>query len=240
MQGVRIYLDEVIEQREREERRRWIRRMFWLALFALIAIGATYRPAADPIVVIEKQIVRVPYFVQVPIRVAEPHQARPHSRDIVAELPIGHGLPSPCAGRQDCRPYTEPEPSRGICMSPKRVLFTPASHLSLQPVIVSNSGTQPITITDVRAATWQRTASGFSIDASECRGKVLEGGARCTINVSIDAKVFTDGDTMTILVAHDAAGELETMTIAAMRGATPPLSRDIESRTAFGTGLPTP
>lgn len=209
MEAISIYLDEVIEERRRDERRRWIKRMVWLVLIALVAVGATYRPPADPIVLIEPRIVKVPYFVRVPIRVVE---KVPAPQQIITEtelLPPGNALPQSAPGT------LFDSPGGQICLSPKRVFFTRSSHLSLQPVIVSNMSSGAVTIKRVRASTWQKS-SGFSVDAKECEGVTLAAGARCTINVGIDTKVFDgSGDTVTLLVSHDAPGELETMTIYA-------------------------
>ena len=55
--------------------------------------------------------------------------------------------------------------------------------------------------------------SGFNIDASDCRDRLLREGERCVIHIALKQRI---GETVTLTVATDAGGEPERMTVIAL------------------------
>jgi len=198
MRGITLYLNDVIDEREREKRRS--RAIGILAIAAaLFGIGsALYEP---PPAVIEKVIVKtvtvtriVPVehttFVPITVAVATP-----------SLLPTARNF-------SDLRPPEIVDPlTRHLCLNPQRLNFTSDD---TQNVMVSNPSSAEIGITYIWMS--DRKKSGFEFNDDECRDRVLRGGERCVIKVTLREKI---AGTTQLLVASDGSDHAERMTIRA-------------------------
>ena len=209
MRGATLYLNEMLEEREREQRRR-ARKAFGGAIaVAVLSLAAAMREV-PPKIVFQKIFVRV----QVPV----PVDRVVTRTETVEKRVIVHVAAPPEIERLPLRRHSldlvaQAEPTRHLCVTPKRINF--CGTVSGR-VIVSNVGGAPIRITQV-AATPER--SGFVVNADDCEGRELGAGERCTISVTVRA---ARGETMYLLIANDAGDPADVIRIESPTAAASP------------------
>jgi hypothetical protein len=192
MPKITAFLNDVAEERERRARRVAAAAI----IFALLALAAAMRP--DPKPVTRREIITVTNTV---IKEVTKTEYRDRIRTIVtAVVPAGRDLQMP----ESIDPQT-----RHLCLSPRWVNFVTGTE---QRVTVSNPSPGEIGITRIKFFS-DRAKSGFDVDASECRDRILREGEQCTIAITLRQRI---GETMTLLVAHDANREPELMTVEAL------------------------
>jgi hypothetical protein len=201
MRGATLYLNEMLEEREREQRRRSRKAFGGAIVVALLGLAAAMREG-PPKIVVQKIFVRVPVD-----RIVT-------RTETVEKRVIVHAAAPPEIELLPLRRHTidlvgEATATRHLCVTPKRINFCGAT--VNDRVIVSNVGGAPIRITRIGTIP-QR--SGFVVNADECEGKELGAGERCEISVTLrEAR----GETMYLVIANDAGDPPD-----AIRVETPP------------------
>jgi hypothetical protein len=221
MRGVTIYLDEALEERERQQRRRSRKLLGGAIAIALLGVGAAMREpqAPEPKVVvvpgpveriyIDRPVLlpRLTRFVTVtPAVTPAGTPAVPHSGGR-APGAVDADVPLLSLGRHWSDLAAPGEPVPHLCVTPKTIRFHGAT--KSDRVTVSNPGTVAIGITQV-AAVSGRSATGFVVDASDCAGRTLQAGERCTIVVTLRE---ASGETMHLLIANDVSDQADTIKV---------------------------
>jgi hypothetical protein len=204
MRGATLYLNEMLEEREREQRRRARKAFGGAIVVAVLGIAAAMREP-PPKVVIQKIFVRVPVdrvvtrTETVEKRVIV-HTAAPRTFKL---LPLK--WPSLAV---------EVAPTRHLCVTPKWIGF--GLNTTSDRVTVSNVGGIPIRITKIGTIPER---SGFVVNADDCKGKALGAGERCTISVTLrEAR----GETMYLLIANDTGEPADTIRVESPTAAASP------------------
>jgi|GEM_PF-4407218 len=170
MRGATLHLNDMLEDREREQRRRARKAFAGAVLVALLGIAAAMRepPAAK---VIHERVVQT---VEVECSVT---QTAAVEKPLIVRTPVpGHVKLLPVDWDP---PITLPEPSpRHLCVTPKSINFGGAT--TSDRVTVSNAGAVPIRITQIRPV---QARNGFIVYVHDCEGRTLDAGERCTIYI---------------------------------------------------------
>jgi hypothetical protein len=192
MRGATLYLNDMLEEREREQRRRARRAFAGSALVALLGFAMALRkpPTPDPKVVFRDRTVEVECSVTQPATPATPPKPTILRQSVVRFIdPLPPG-PNRNIGLLDA------QQAHHLCVTPRRLGLGGAS--GSDTVTISNVGERPISITQIGTIS-NRDASGFVVDAHRCSDRQLQPGERCTISVGLrEAK----RETMYLLIAN--------------------------------------
>src|ERR1043165_1851901 len=196
MRGATLHLNDMLEDREREQRRRARKAFAGAVLVALLGIAAAMRE--PPGKVIHERVVKT---VEVECSVT---QTAAVEKPVIVRTPIpGHVKLLPVDWDP---PIPPPEPSpRHLCVTPKSINFSGATISDW--VTVSNAGDVPICITSIRPV----QARGFLMDVHDCANRTLDAGERCTIFIGVrDARAE-----VMHLEIRNSLGELDTVRVEA-------------------------
>jgi hypothetical protein len=197
MRGATLHLNDMLEDREREQRRRARKAFAGAVLVALLGIAAAMRE--PPVKVIHERVVKT---VEVECSVT---QTAAVEKPVIVRTPIpGHVKLLPVKWPNNPPPPWE-WPARHLCVTPKSINFGGSSISDW--VTVSNVGDVPICITQIRPV----QARGFLVDVHDCANRTLDAGERCTIFIGVrDA----GGEVMNLEI-RNSLGELDTVRVEA-------------------------
>src|SRR3954469_1255915 len=195
MRKITAFLNELSDEHERRSRR-----MLAAALaLALLGIAAGLRPPE----VVTKTVTETKTIIEYRYRTQYVYGGESHRPAAAAPL----ALP---AGRELPKPFESVDPlTKHLCITPRWASFTGNS---AQNVTVSNPSPGEIGITRIKFFS-DRATSGFAVDSRNCLDRVLREGEQCTIRITLKRRI---GETMTLLIAHDASSEPELMTAMAL------------------------
>jgi len=169
MRGATLYLNDMLEDREREQRRRARKAFAGAVLVALLGIAAAMHE--PPAKVIHDRVVKT---VEVECSVT---QTEAVEKPVIVRAPVpGHVKLLPVDWVVPITPL-EPSP-RHLCVTPKSINFGGAT--TSDRVTVSNAGAVPIRITQIRPV---QARNGFIVYVHDCEGRTLDAGERCTIYI---------------------------------------------------------
>ena len=205
MRRATLYLDEFLEERDREQRKKSRRLIAAALLLALLGMGAAMRKA--DVITVERKVVQTVYQDRVVYRdVTVVERSQP------IRPPIADATPSALPLARDFAALVPPEivdpKTRHLCITPRWINFQSEGEETLT---VSNPSAGEIAVTNIAFCS-DRAKSGFEVRTDECRDRILRPGERCTIKVALRERI---GETMSLLVATDAADQPEMMTAQA-------------------------
>ena len=227
MRGITLYLNDLIEERDRERERR---RKPKAAAFAVVAAVAGFlagreaaKPAAAPApelrVVVRAPALTWPALEEIkPVRVLtggkspSPAPAFP----VVETADAGVGSPTPVSPELPAGVVDELTAIRGLaglgepdaldalpphlCVSPKAVFFRRGDKHNEARVTISNPATSAVMITGI-ALRSDRARSGVAVDAAGCERTILSPGEHCTVTVRLLRRI---GETTELWIFNDA------------------------------------
>ncbi len=209
MRGATLYLNEMLEEREREQRRRARKAFGGAIVVAALGIAAAMREAppreAPPPKIVDRP---VPFEVECTLTRRETIEQR-----VIVPAPPPPAIEPLTLGRHYSvlvADETVDPRARHLCLTPKNLDFSHGMGTS-DRVVVSNPSGAPITIAKVSVDS-DRAISGFVVTSKECDGRTLLPKERCTIYVTLCERI---GETIKLLIAHDAEKDPEAMTIEA-------------------------
>ncbi|HEY4642262.1 MAG TPA: hypothetical protein VII75_13030 [Thermoanaerobaculia bacterium] len=195
MRKITAFLNELSDEHERRSRR-----MLAAALaLALLGIAAGLRPPE----VVTKTVTETKTIIEYQYRTQYVYGGESHRPAAAPPLAFP-------AGRELPKPFENVDPlTKHLCITPRWVNFT---SIGDQKVTVSNPSPGEIGITRIKFFS-DRATSGFVVDSRDCLDRVLREGEPCTIRITLKRRI---GETMTLLIAHDAGSEPELMTAMAL------------------------
>jgi hypothetical protein len=191
MRGITLYLEELVEERERVRRRRAL----YAVAAALLLVAALPQPPKPQTRIIVQRIpvrsgvVETLRFVEKP-PVYRTIDRRESAAPLFTYRHFGE-LQGPGIA------------TRHLCVTPQSVVVETSDHIT-----VSNLGTDTLTIKRIDV-----NGIGIVIDARDCENRMLQSGDRCIIDVA----ALPQANARTTIAVHSDQGETERVELIAGR-----------------------